>query len=110
MQRISQYRVMWVFVFFNLPTETKRERRSYATFRKKLLNDGFTMFQFSIYLRHCASRENAQVHINRVKSFLPPRGHVGVLCITDKQFSNMELFIGKKEEEVKTPYQQLELF
>lgn len=110
MQRISQYRVMWVFVFFDLPTETKRERRSYATFRKKLLNDGFTMFQFSIYLRHCASRENAQVHINRVKSFLPPRGHVGVLCITDKQFSNMELFIGKKEEEVKTPYQQLELF
>ena len=110
MQRISQYRVMWVFVFFDLQTETKRERRSYATFRKKLLNDGFTMFQFSIYLRHCASRENAQVHINRVKSFLPPRGHVGVLCITDKQFSNMELFIGKKEEEVKTPYQQLELF
>mgnify|MGYP001297344975 CR=1 FL=1 len=110
MQRISQYRVMWVFVFFDLPTETKTERISYATFRKKLLNDGFTMFQFSIYLRHCASRENAQVHINRVKSFLPPRGHVGVLCITDKQFSKMELFIGKKEEEVKTPYQQLELF
>lgn len=101
---------MWVFVFFDLPTETKKERKSYAVFRKKLLNDGFTMFQFSIYLRHCASRENAQVHINRVKKNLPPKGHVGVLCVTDKQFGNMELFIGKKEEKVKTPYQQLELF
>ena len=110
MQRFNQYRVMWVFVFFDLPTETKREKRSYSTFRKKLLNDGFTMFQFSIYLRHCASRENAQVHINRVKSNLPPKGHVGVLCVTDKQFGKMELFIGKKEEKVTTPYQQLELF
>lgn len=110
MQRFNEYRIMWVFVFFDLPTETKKERKSYAVFRKKLLNDGFTMFQFSIYLRHCASRENAQVHINRVKKNLPPKGHVGVLCVTDKQFGNMELFIGKKEEKVKTPYQQLELF
>lgn len=68
------------------------------------------MFQFSIYLRHCASRENADVHVQRVKNNLPPNGHVGILCITDKQFGNMELFIGKKEKEVTTPYQQLELF
>jgi len=79
-------------------------------FRKKLMTDGFTMFQFSIYLCHCASRENAEVHIKRVKSFLPERGQVGILCITDKQFGTMELFQSKKEKPVKTPYQQLELF
>ena len=110
MLRLNEYRVMWVFVFFDLPTETKKERKNYAIFRKKLLNDGFTMFQFSIYLRHCASRENAQVHINRVKNMLPPNGHIGILCVTDKQFGKMELFISRKKEEVKTPYQQLELF
>ena len=110
MLRLNEYRVMWVFVFFDLPTETKKERKNYAVFRKKLLNDGFTMFQFSIYLRHCASRENAQVHINRVKNMLPPNGHIGILCVTDKQFGKMELFISRKKEEVKTPYQQLELF
>jgi CRISPR-associated protein Cas2 len=101
---------MWVLVFFDLPTETKKEKRAYSDFRKRLINDGFTMFQFSIYLRHCPSRENAEVHIKRVKSFLPEAGHVGVLCITDKQFGQMELFQGKKEKEVSTPYQQLELF
>ena len=110
MLRLNEYRVMWVFVFFDLPTETKKERKNYAIFRKKLLNDGFTMFQFSIYLRHCASRENAQVNINRVKNMLPPNGHIGILCVTDKQFGKMELFISRKKEEVKTPYQQLELF
>ena len=74
------------------------------------MKDGFTMFQFSIYLRHCPSRENAEVHIKRVKSALPERGHVGILTVTDKQFGMMELFQGKKQAEVDTPYQQLELF
>ena len=110
MERFSEYRIMWVLVFFDLPTETKKDRKIYADFRKKLIQDGFTMFQFSIYLRHCASRENADVHIKRVKNFLPPAGQIGILCITDKQFGNMELFVEKKETEVKTPYQQLELF
>lgn len=101
---------MWVLVFFDLPTETKKERKIYSDFRKQLIQDGFTMFQFSIYLRHCASKENAEVHIKRVKNTLPPAGQIGILCITDKQFGNMELFVGKKVTEVHTPYQQLELF
>ncbi len=101
---------MWVLVLFDLPTETKKERKIYSDFRKKLVKDGFTMFQFSIYLRHCPSVENANVHIKRVKSFLPEKGHVGILCITDKQFGMMELFYGKKEEQKQTGWQQLELF
>ena len=110
MERFSEYRVMWVLVFFDLPTETKKDRKNYAIFRDKLITDGFTMFQFSIYLRHCPSRENAEVHIKRVKNNLPPNGHVGILCITDKQFGNMELFYGRKEEQIRAPCQQLELF
>ena len=101
---------MWVLVFFDLPTETKRDKKAYALFRKNLLQDGFTMFQFSIYIRHCASQENANVHIKRVKSFLPKYGKVGILCITDKQFGNIELFYGKKQHNVSAPGQQLELF
>ena len=110
MNRFSEYRIMWVLVFFDLPTETKKERKIYSDFRKKLLTDGFAMFQFSIYLRHCASRENADVHIKRVKNNLPELGEVGILCITDKQFGQMELFRNKKEKPVSTPHQQLELF
>ena len=47
--------------------------------------DGFTMFQFSIYLRHCASRENAEVHVNRVKNIVPERGNIGILTITPSE-------------------------
>jgi CRISPR-associated protein Cas2 len=110
MERLNEYRIMWVLVFFDLPTETAAERKISARFRKELLQDGFTMFQFSIYLRHCASRENAEVHIRRAKESLPSKGHVGILSITDKQFGMMEIFFGKKEAEKVVVPQQLELF
>jgi CRISPR-associated protein Cas2 len=110
MDRLNQYRIMWVLVLFDLPTDTAAERKIAARFRKDILKDGFTMFQFSIYLRHCSSRENAEVHIKRVKSLLPEKGHVGIMCITDKQFGMMEIYYGKKVAEKETPLQQLELF
>ena len=110
MDRFSEYRVMWILVLFDLPTETKKDKKAYALFRKNLQRDGFTMFQFSIYVRHCASQENAAVHIKRVKSFLPEYGNVGIICITDKQFANIELFYGKKPLPPEAPGQLLELF
>ena len=110
MDRFSEYRIMWVLVLFDLPTETKKEKKAYSDFRKNLQRDGFTMFQFSIYVRHCASQENAEGHIKRVKSFLPEHGQIGIMCITDKQFGNIELFYGKKVQPPNTPGQQLELF
>ena len=101
---------MWVLVFFDLPTETKRDRKAAADFRKNIMHDGFTMFQFSIYVRHCASSENAEVHVRRVKSLLPEYGKVGILTITDKQFSSIQLFYGRKNQPPKCEGVQLELF
>ena len=101
---------MWILVLFDLPTETKKERKAYSEFRKKLITDGFSMFQFSIYLRHCSSSENMDVHVRRVKKSLPEKGSVGILCVTDKQFGMMELFYGKKEQPTTPVSQQLELF
>lgn len=110
LEHLNQYRIMWVLVFFDLPVVTKKEKSIAARFRKNVMGDGFAMFQFSIYVRHCASRENADVHIKRLKSLLPEMGHVGILCITDKQFGTMEIFYGRKAKEAKPPPQQLELF
>ncbi|MDA8956725.1 CRISPR-associated endonuclease Cas2 [Flavobacteriales bacterium] len=101
---------MWILVFFDLPTETKKDSRNYRAFVKSLEKDGFNRFQWSIFLRHCPSRENMEVHIRRVKSFLPPKGNVAILHITDKQFEMMELFISNKKEDLPSVTQQLELF
>jgi CRISPR-associated protein Cas2 len=110
LERLNQYRIMWVLVLWDLPTETAEERKAASEFRKRIMKDGFTMFQFSIYLRHCTSRENAETHVQRVKRILPSKGHVGIICITDKQFGMIEIFYGKKASPPNTGPQQLELW
>lgn len=108
--RLNEYRIMWILVFFDLPTETRQDRKNYTRFRDQIIDDGFTMFQFSIYVRHCPSRENMEVHLNRVRAILPPKGKVGIMSITDKQFGMMEIFDGKKEAQPQKIPQQLEMF
>jgi len=108
--RLNAYRIMWVMVYFDLPTETKKERKAAGLFRKNLLKDGFTMFQYSIYVRHCPSKENAEVHKKRVKKFLPETGHVCMMYITDKQFGEIEIFRADKQVDAPVQHQQLSLF
>ena len=107
---ISGYRAVWIFAMFDLPTDTKKARKDYTVFRKALLKDGFTMIQYSVYVRHCASEENADVHYRRVKDFLPPDGEVRLLTITDKQFERMQIYWGKMRKPTPEPPKQLELF
>jgi len=109
-ERFNAYRVMWILVLFDLPTETKSEKRIAQNFRKKIMGYGFVMFQFSIYLRHCSSMENAIVHINRVQKILPEKGHIGIMSITDKQMAMMKIFHGKKPTIAMKGPQQLEIF
>jgi CRISPR-associated protein Cas2 len=107
---LSGYRFMWVVVLFDLPVDTKKARRAYTHFRKKLLRDGFTMMQYSVYIRHCASEENAAVHTSRVERMVPDDGEVRVITITDKQFERMRVFWGKRRQPPERPPAQLELF
>lgn len=108
--RLNAYRIMWLFVFFDLPTSTKKERKKASKFRKNLLDDGFNMLQYSIYIRHCASSESADVHERRVKGFMNEYGHVSILRITDKQYGNILNFWGKKDNPLDDTSSQLELF
>lgn len=108
--RFSEYRIMWIMVLFDLPTETKRQRKEATDFRKFLIQDGFAMFQFSIYVRHCASKENADVHISRVSNHIPGDGKVCVLTLTDRQFGDIKIFEGAAKVAPIPPSIQLELF
>ena len=68
------------------------------------------MMQYSVYMRHSASDENAAVHINRVKIKLPDDGEVRIIKITDKQFGKIEVFFGKKSKPIERSPEQLSLF
>jgi CRISPR-associated protein Cas2 len=104
------WRSMWVFAMFDLPVETQAQRRAYTRFRKELLNDGFAMMQYSVYIRHCANRESAAAHMKRMGSRVPAEGEVRFLTVTDAQFARIEVYAGKRRKSPETPPAQLEFF
>ena len=109
-EALNAYRLMWLYVMFDLPTETKLQRKRAALFRKNLMKDGFGMHQYSVYIRHCASGESAAVHIERVRRLVPDEGMVSILKVTDKQFGDTIQIVGKKAQPPPKTPQQLEFF
>lgn len=101
---------MWVIAMFDLPTDTPAMRRAYARFRKALLDDGFAMMQYSVYIRHCAAYENARAHVSRMGRCVPEEGEVRFLIVTDKQYARIEIFWGKTRKPAEDPPAQLEFF
>lgn len=86
---------------FDMPVITAEDRRSYSQFRKKLVDDGFIMIQFSVYVTICKNQDDVTKHTSRVKSFAPPRGNVRLLQVTEKQYEQMIMLRGIKFDEEK---------
>ena len=86
---------MRVIVLFDLPTDTKENRRDYSRFRKMLIRSGFIMLQESVYCRMVLNQNMAESVINNVRKNKPPKGLVQLLTVTEKQFSKMEFITGE---------------
>jgi CRISPR-associated protein Cas2 len=106
----SGYRAMWLLAMFDLPVTTAEKRKEYAQFRKRLIALGFSMLQYSVYGRYFVSEESCRSKRERIKASLPPEGQVRLIALTDRQFAQMEVFIGKKARDAEDPPEQLALF
>lgn len=112
-EEISRYRKMVLFAMFDMPTDTKGDIKKYTKFRKKLLEMGFIMFQFSIYVRFCNSLENAQKYERKIKGNSPTKGSIRVLKVTEAQYKNMiiiENYREKPEKKVEKQTQTVLVF
>ncbi|MCD6357004.1 MAG: CRISPR-associated endonuclease Cas2 [Thermoproteales archaeon] len=109
-RNISEYRGMWLFVMFDLPTDTKEARKNYADFRKSLISNGFSMLQFSVYARYFSSEESSKIYRKRIRAIIPPSGQVRLITVTDRQFGKMEVFYGKTRRQPENPPEQLMFF
>jgi CRISPR-associated protein Cas2 len=107
---LSGYRIMWIFVLFDLPVGTKKERKAATRFRHTLLDLGFEMSQFSVYLKFSASKEQAEALERHIEAAMPPSGKVHVVQITDKQYENIRTYRGRKREPSPKNPNQLALF
>src|SRR5258707_15659529 len=107
---LSGYRMMWLFVLFDLPVGTKKERKAATKFRHALLDLGFEMSQFSVYLKFCAGKEQSEALERHVEAGMPASGKVHLVHITDKQYENIRTYRGRKREPSPKNPNQLALF
>lgn len=107
---LSAYRAVWLFALFDLPVDSPEARKRYAEFRRALLDEGFTMLQFSVYARYCGSEEAAESHRRRIRRILPEAGQVRMLSVTDRQFGRMEVYGSGIRRRPESPPGQLMLF
>lgn len=90
------YKLMRLLCMFDLPMESGEEKRAYRNFRRDLIKEGFVMMQYSVYVRVCPSREYANRLEKRILKFIPEEGNVRLLCVTEKQYSDMKLLVGSR--------------
>lgn len=92
---------MRLMVMFDLPVETIKQKKDYRLFRKALINEGFLMMQYSIYVRICINRQSINALETKIKSFIPKDGIVQTLVLTENQYNSMHFFSGKPINDVK---------
>lgn len=100
---------MWVWALFDLPVLTKAERKRATKFRKRLLDDGFEMVQFSVYVRFTGSKEQAEAIADRIGKDVPPAGKLDILFFTDKQYEAIRSYRGKTQRGKPQKPEQLTL-
>ncbi len=106
---LNGYKLMWMFVMFDLPVVTTADRKEYTRFRNYLLDSGFDMAQFSVYLRLVSSKERVKHFERSIANQLPNNGKVQIISITDKQYKNIKSYYGQSQFIQDKP-NQLHLF
>jgi CRISPR-associated protein Cas2 len=107
---LTGYRIMWMVVMFDLPVVEKAERKAATEFRNSLLDMGFEMSQFSVYMRFCTSQTQLDTYCKRVEEELPNGGKVNILQFTDKQYERIVTFRGKAKQPPNKSPDQFDLF
>ena len=87
---------MRILVFFDLPTETSKDRKVYSKFRKFLIKEGFVMMQESVYVKLVLNNSVANAVREKIERNKPSKGLIQLLVITEKQFNSMEYIVRRE--------------
>jgi CRISPR-associated protein Cas2 len=107
--KADEVRILWLFVFFDLPVGTKIERRAATRFRNFLKDDGYMMLQWSVYARVCRGEDAVDKHISRLTKQLPVKGSVRALPVTDRQYGRMHILLSEAPKNEKAAPRQMVL-
>ncbi|MBQ9786365.1 MAG: CRISPR-associated endonuclease Cas2 [Clostridia bacterium] len=104
------YRFMRLMVFFDLPTVTKIDLKTYTQFRKFLIKEGFVMMQESVYTKILLNGTMAELMMARLLKEIPKKGLVQTLLVTEKQFTNIKYLSGNKQNIINDSDERLVVY
>ncbi len=107
---LSGYRLLWMLVMFDLPTDTKAQRKAATGFRNFLLDEGFERSQFSVYARMVSGKEAFEARVAWIERALPSSGEVQILQFTDRQYETIIRFSDQGRAARNRNPEQLVLF
>lgn len=101
---------MWVLVFFDFPMDSNEQKRNYVGFRNLLLREGFEQIQYSVYACFCLTKSKSEYLTKRLVSYIPREGHVRILNVTAKQYSEMTIYVNLQKKKAEKEEEQLVMF
>jgi CRISPR-associated protein Cas2 len=107
---LNKYEIMWMMVLFDLPVVEKKERKEATEFRNFLLDNGFAMVQYSIYVRVFSGSDACSKYFRLIEEHLPNKGKVDILTITDRQYETIKSYSNNSQSSRKKHHGQLLMF
>lgn len=92
---------------FDLPVIRKEDSKRAARFRSDLLDLGFQMSQFSVYMKFSGNRDETNTLSRKVKALVPKKGTVTILTLTDKQYGTISVIRGHESDPMIKERKQL---
>lgn len=102
----GKYRMGLLLVMFDLPIDTARERKLAHQFREHLIDGGYLMLQYSVYVKPGVTWDSKERCVNYLRQINPGTGDIRCIFITDAQWMKMDIIserkkrIGKKKRRI----------
>lgn len=88
---------MRLIVMFDLPTVTSTDLKNYRKFRKFLIENGYSMMQYSVYSKIILNRTVLNFQMKKLRDNAPKNGYIEALIVTEKQYANIEIIVGEDQ-------------
>lgn len=95
---------------FDLPVKTRAQRAEANGFRMMLIDEGFWMAQYSVYVRYSPVVRTEIATQSKIKACLPNGGEVRIFYLSDKQWSRALRFRRAAPEKPDETPEQLAFF
>ena len=84
-----------ILLFFDLPCETKKQRRAYGAFRKFIRSNGYVFIQKSVYCKPVCSAGALKSELKKISAASPEEGNVVALPLGYSTFMRIKTISGE---------------